>query len=57
MEDNRTIEKIIVKDLDQVEPYIHQDLDDAWIDGRIRKHYTEIAPSNIKLNNQEEIQQ
>lgn len=57
MEDNRTIEKIIVKELDQTSPYIHQDLDDIWIDGRIRKHYAEIAPTTIELNNQEQIEE
>ncbi|WP_156039673.1 hypothetical protein [Aureispira sp. CCB-QB1] len=48
----RTIERVIVKELGEIEPYEHQDLDRLWIDGRIRKHLEAIAPTaDLELNN------
>lgn len=45
---------ILSKDLGDLDPYENQDLDNAWIDARIRKHLDEIAP--VESINQEQLE-
>lgn len=49
----RTIERVIIMELGAITDYEHQDLDELWIDGRIRKHLEEVAPViELETNNQ-----
>lgn len=57
LEGKNHIGQIMAKDLGEIPAYEHQDLDDAWIDGRIRKHLEEIAPIKELEQNQEIIEE
>lgn len=40
-----TVSKIIQTDIEDDTVYEHQDLDDAWIDGRLKKHFSFLQPA------------
>lgn len=57
LENSGHLGQIISKDLGDLEEYENQDLDNNWIDARIRKHLEEIAPITELLEPIEQTEQ
>jgi len=54
MNDEASISRILGKEIIDINPYPHTDLDDIWIQGRIRKHFEEQLSEDTELINKED---